>query len=317
MLGPRADQRHLCREGLAGSEAACLQVVDEAYGNQMVPCSSNRRWPQRRRASARRARARISYFRRRRPGFPHDHGFATKNGRSATSRTPAVFIAGDTATTMGNVRFTDKDGKVTVVDKTWEFREGQCRQSCASWSIIPRCRSSATDGAQTDKRAGQTWERGTPDRQRVRVFSVPHGQHVAGRETGSTGVRRPGWRETGAWRRGRPCRSGRGSARRHKSSQRSRTIPSPSPVPWTLLSSLTAARLDRDDLFRRKPGPIVPDRQQDVAAVEAASADDDLRPGPFHRILGEVSDHLHESVSSTSSAIERSNVISRRSSARC
>ncbi len=30
-------------------------------------------------------------------------------------------IAGDGATTMGEVRFTDKDGKVTTVDKTWSF----------------------------------------------------------------------------------------------------------------------------------------------------------------------------------------------------
>lgn len=53
--------------------------------------------------------------------FPHDHGFATKNWKKCDIQNAAIFIAGDTATTMGNVRFTDKDGKVTVVDKTWEF----------------------------------------------------------------------------------------------------------------------------------------------------------------------------------------------------
>ena len=31
------------------------------------------------------------------------------------------FIAGDSATTMGKVNITGKDGKVTTVDKTWKF----------------------------------------------------------------------------------------------------------------------------------------------------------------------------------------------------
>ena len=33
----------------------------------------------------------------------------------------AIFIAGDVATSMGNVSITDKNGKVTTVDKTWKF----------------------------------------------------------------------------------------------------------------------------------------------------------------------------------------------------
>jgi hypothetical protein len=32
-----------------------------------------------------------------------------------------MFIAGDSATTMGNVMITDKGGNVTTVDKTWKF----------------------------------------------------------------------------------------------------------------------------------------------------------------------------------------------------
>ena len=33
----------------------------------------------------------------------------------------AIFIAGNSATTLGKVSFTAKDGKVTTVDKTWSF----------------------------------------------------------------------------------------------------------------------------------------------------------------------------------------------------
>ncbi len=32
-----------------------------------------------------------------------------------------IFITGDSATSMGNVSLTGKDGKVVTVDKTWEF----------------------------------------------------------------------------------------------------------------------------------------------------------------------------------------------------
>ncbi len=33
----------------------------------------------------------------------------------------AILITGETATTMGNVSITAKDGSVTTVDKTWQF----------------------------------------------------------------------------------------------------------------------------------------------------------------------------------------------------
>ncbi|MCA3267299.1 MAG: hypothetical protein ING19_14650, partial [Azospirillum sp.] len=33
----------------------------------------------------------------------------------------AVFIAGQVATTMGNVRITGREGRVTTVDKSWQF----------------------------------------------------------------------------------------------------------------------------------------------------------------------------------------------------
>ena len=33
----------------------------------------------------------------------------------------AIFITADSATSMGNVSFLNKDGKTTTVDKTWKF----------------------------------------------------------------------------------------------------------------------------------------------------------------------------------------------------
>ncbi len=50
-----------------------------------------------------------------------DTGFALKGWRKVDIKNAAVFISGNMATTMGNVVFTDKNGKVTTVDKTWQF----------------------------------------------------------------------------------------------------------------------------------------------------------------------------------------------------
>jgi hypothetical protein len=53
--------------------------------------------------------------------FPNDTGFALKGWTNCEIKNSAVFIHGDTASTMGNVLFTGPDGKVTTVDKTWTF----------------------------------------------------------------------------------------------------------------------------------------------------------------------------------------------------
>ena len=53
--------------------------------------------------------------------FPKDTGFALKGWAKCDVANAAIFIAGDSATTMGNVNITGKDGKVTTVDKTWKF----------------------------------------------------------------------------------------------------------------------------------------------------------------------------------------------------
>ena len=53
--------------------------------------------------------------------FPKDTGFALKGWTRFDVANSAIFIAGDSAATMGKVHITGKDGKVTTVDKTWKF----------------------------------------------------------------------------------------------------------------------------------------------------------------------------------------------------
>ena len=63
----------------------------------------------------------LSYFVGGDSKFPKDTGFALKGWKQCEAQNAAVFISGDSASSMGNVKMTDKAGKVTTVDKTWKY----------------------------------------------------------------------------------------------------------------------------------------------------------------------------------------------------
>lgn len=63
----------------------------------------------------------LSYYIGGNKKFPNDSGFALKGWRSVESKNSVIHLNGNTALTMGNVSFTDKNGKVTTVDKTWGY----------------------------------------------------------------------------------------------------------------------------------------------------------------------------------------------------
>lgn len=109
------------REGQAAAKALAKEVIDGAYGYQMgavlfKPTLTVN--PQTFRPTSEGA---LSYFVAGNPAFPKDTGFALKGWKKCEVENNALFIAGDSATTMGKVHFTGGDGKVTSVDKTWGF----------------------------------------------------------------------------------------------------------------------------------------------------------------------------------------------------
>jgi hypothetical protein len=109
------------QKGMAAAKALAEKVIDGAYGYQFGPVLFKPTLtvaPQTFRTT--RAGA-LSYFVGGDPNFPNDKGFALNGWRSVEIRNAAIFISGNTATTMGNVLITDKNGKVTIVDKTWQF----------------------------------------------------------------------------------------------------------------------------------------------------------------------------------------------------
>jgi hypothetical protein len=107
--------------GQAAAKALAEKIIDSAYGYQLGAVLFKPTLtiaPQTFRTT--RAGA-LAYFVGGDPTFPADKGFALNGWRKVEIRNAAILISGDTATTMGNVMLTDKKGKTTTVDKTWQF----------------------------------------------------------------------------------------------------------------------------------------------------------------------------------------------------
>jgi hypothetical protein len=108
-------------KGKASAKTLAAKVIDDAYGYQFGPVLFKPTLtiaPQTFRTT--RAGA-LAYFVGGDPAFPMDKGFALKGWRKVEMKNAGIFITGNTATTMGNVILTDKQGKTTTVDKTWQF----------------------------------------------------------------------------------------------------------------------------------------------------------------------------------------------------
>lgn len=108
-------------KGIKAAKALAEKVIDEAYGYQFGTVLFKPTLtvaPQTFRTT--RAGA-LAYFVGDDSNFPMDKGFALNGWRKVEIKNAAIFISGSTATTMGNVIMTDKNGKITTVDKTWQF----------------------------------------------------------------------------------------------------------------------------------------------------------------------------------------------------
>jgi hypothetical protein len=109
------------KNGQPAAKALAEKVIDAAYGYQMgavlfkPTLTVNPQTFRTTRAGA------LAYFVGGDPAFPKDTGFALKGWTKCDVNNAAIFIAGDSATTMGKVNITGKDGQVTTVDKTWKF----------------------------------------------------------------------------------------------------------------------------------------------------------------------------------------------------
>lgn len=109
------------KQGPAAAKALAEKVIDAAYGYQMGAVLFKPTLtvvPQTFRTTKAGA---LSYFVGGDTNFPKDTGFALKGWTACEAKNAAIFISGDSASTMGHVNITDKAGKVTSVDKTWKY----------------------------------------------------------------------------------------------------------------------------------------------------------------------------------------------------
>jgi hypothetical protein len=112
-------------DGPAKAKELAGTIIDAAYGYQMGPVlfkPTLTEVPQTFRTT--RAGA-LAYFVGDDSNFPKDSGFALKDWHKYEIENAAIHIHGDMAITMGKVRLTDGDGKVTEVDKTWGFQRDE------------------------------------------------------------------------------------------------------------------------------------------------------------------------------------------------
>jgi hypothetical protein len=107
--------------GQTAAKALAEKVIDSAYayesgGVLFKPTLTVN--PQ----SVRTSRAgALAYFVGGDPDYPNDKGFALKGWTSCLAEDNAIIILGETATSLGKVRITKKDGSVVTVDKTWQY----------------------------------------------------------------------------------------------------------------------------------------------------------------------------------------------------
>ncbi len=108
--------------GLEAATKTAEAVIDSAYGYSLGPVLFKPTLtvaPQTFRVTREGA---LAYFVGGNRKFANDTGFALKHWRSYQIENAALFMDGDVAISMGNVRLTDRDGNVTVVDKTWGWK---------------------------------------------------------------------------------------------------------------------------------------------------------------------------------------------------
>lgn len=108
--------------GVAAAKKTAESVLDTAYGYNLGPVLFKPTLtvaPQTFRTTREGA---LAYFVGNDPAYPKDTGFGLKGWRSFSIDNAAIFLDKDVAMSMGKVRLTDKDGKVTEVDKSWAYK---------------------------------------------------------------------------------------------------------------------------------------------------------------------------------------------------
>jgi hypothetical protein len=112
--------------GIGKARETASAVLDAAYGYGSGPVLFKPTLTQSPQTFRPTREGALAYFVGNDPDFPNDSGFALKGWTKYEYENSAIHITGDLAITMGKVRVTNAEGKVTEVDKTWGFKRGDC-----------------------------------------------------------------------------------------------------------------------------------------------------------------------------------------------
>ena len=111
--------------GIELARSVAEEAIDEAYGYDFGPVLFKPTMASGEQTFRPTKEGALSYFVGHDSGYPLDGGFGIKGWREVTSETSASFIQGDIAMWMGWVSFTDRDGNVTKVDKSWGYKKDE------------------------------------------------------------------------------------------------------------------------------------------------------------------------------------------------
>lgn len=112
-------------EGIDGARALANDVLDAAYGYNLGPVLFKPTLASGEKTFRPTKDGALAYFVGHDENFPLDGGFGLKGWRSAEFEESAHFIEGEVGMWMGWGRFTDKDGNVTEVNKTFGYKKDQ------------------------------------------------------------------------------------------------------------------------------------------------------------------------------------------------
>ena len=108
-------------DGIDAARALANDVLDAAYGYNMGDVLFKPTLASGEKTFRPTKKGALAYFVGHDDDYPLDGGFGLKGWREVVSETSASFIEGDVGMWMGWVTFTDKDGGVTKVDKSWGY----------------------------------------------------------------------------------------------------------------------------------------------------------------------------------------------------
>lgn len=112
------------RNGQAAAKALAERVIDTAYGYDLGPVLFKPTLAAPPTTFRTDREGALAYFVGGNPRYPGDTGFALKGWRSYAIENAGILIAGNSATSMGNVTVIDASGNRTTVDKTWGYVRG-------------------------------------------------------------------------------------------------------------------------------------------------------------------------------------------------